>query len=116
MTWKLGGHRIYVEKDSDWIIEPRKGTVDELDTNYTHIHTAGRRSQTRKITFVVFSGYGTNIKPLIDDSTTTFEDEEGNIFTVSIMNVPSPERVYNYRDSMDNTEIIRTQMELMEVT
>jgi hypothetical protein len=113
MTWKLGGNRIYVEKDSGWIPIPRKGQIDLLDTSYSILHTAGRESLKREITFVVFSGYESNILPLVDDTSVSFEDGDGDTYTVSIMDKPNVSRVYNYRDSFDGTKVYRISMQLM---
>lgn len=112
--YKLNDKRIYVEKDSGWNVEPRKGTVELLDTDYSILHTAGRKSMTRNITFVVFSGYYSSIVPLVDDSTVTFEDGDGTDWTVTIIK-NNPERLYNYRDSFDGTEVYRVSMDLMRV-
>lgn len=112
--WKLGGIRIYVEEDTGWQVEPRKGTVELLDTNYSIVHTAGRKSMMRDITFVVFSGYYSDIVPLIDDTTTTFEDYDGTVDTVTIMGKPSATRIYNYRDSTDGTKVFRVKMNLLK--
>jgi len=112
--YKLNDVRIFVEKDSGWIVEPRKGTVELLDTDYSILHTAGRKSMTRNISFVVFSGYYTNIVPLVDDSSVTFEDDAGTDWTVTIMK-ESPERLYNFRDYYDGTEVFRVSMDLMRI-
>jgi len=64
--WYLGGVRIYVEKDSGWKVQPRRGEINVLDSNETIIHCAGRPSYTRNLTFVVVSGYENNILPLAD--------------------------------------------------
>jgi hypothetical protein len=111
MTWKLGGVRIYVEEDSGWKSEPRRGTIDLLDTDYTIIHDAGTRSLQRDITFVVFSGYYNDIMPLVASGTILFEDDDGTTTNVAIMNDLSPTRLYDYFDR----KIHRVKASLMKV-
>lgn len=113
MTWKIGGHRIYVEKDSGWQSNPRKGQIDLLDTAYSIIHVSGRESLTRKVTFVIFANYETNILPLVSTSIVTFEDSDGVVSNVTILKQPETDRLYNYRDTLDSTEIYRISMVLM---
>ncbi len=94
--WKLNETRVYMEKDSGWYCEPRKGTVELLDTSSSILHTAGRPSYRRDLTFVTFSGFSTDVLPLVDDDTVTLEDDLGNTTSVSILNF-KPERLYDYK-------------------
>ena len=111
MDWKLGGVRIYVEEDSGWRSEPRRGTIDLLDTSSTIIHNAGTRSLQRDITFVVFSGYYASIMPLVAETSVVFEDDEGATANVVIMDDLSPSRLYDYFDR----KIHRVKTKLMKV-
>lgn len=106
--WTLNGTRIYVEKDSDWQVEPRKGTVELLDTNYSIIHTAGTPSYKRSLTFVVFSGYD-NLLPLIGQDSVTLLDDSGTSTNVTIMSWKA-ERLYDYK----LREIHRINMEVIK--
>lgn len=108
MTYKINNTRIYVEKDSGWQYKPRKGTVELLDTNYSIIHTAGRPSYSRSITFVVFSGYANDILPIANMTSVNFEDSAGTVTAVSVMDF-KPEKLYDYF----NRDIYRVSMELL---
>ena len=95
--WKLNDVIVYVEDDSGWKPTPRKGMINLLDTDYTIIHTAGRESHQRDLTFVVFSGFTTSILPLADDASVNLLDDEGNTTAVTILDL-QPERLYDYHD------------------
>jgi len=110
MAWYLNGIRIYVEEDSSWKADPRKGTIELLDTNYSIIHTAGRPSYDREITFVVFSGYATNILPLVSSGTVTFTDDSATTTDVTIMKAPAT-RLYDF----EGREIFRVSATLKQV-
>lgn len=109
MTHKINNVRIYVEKDSGWQYRPRKGTVELLDTDYSIIHTAGRPSYSRSITFVVFSGYATDILPVANMTSVNYEDIEGTVTAVSVMDFKS-EKLYDYF----GRDIYRVSMELLK--
>lgn len=94
--WKLNNARIYVEKDSGWYCTPRKGTVELLDTSSSILHTAGRPSYRRDLSFVVFSGFASTILPLVSQDSITLEDDLGTSTTVSILDF-KPERLYDYK-------------------
>lgn len=64
--WHLDDIRIYVEKDSGWKVDPRRGKIDVLDSTQTIVHCAGRPGYTRSIQFVVFSGYFNQILPMAE--------------------------------------------------
>ncbi len=108
--WKLDDTRIYVEKDSGWYCTPRKGTVELLDTEYSIIHTAGRPSYKRDLTFVVFSGYYTEILPKLSVDSVTLLETGGSTTSVSILEM-RPERLYDYL----GREIFRVDANLIEV-
>jgi len=110
MAWYLNGVRIYVEEDSYWQAEPRKGTIELLDTNSSIIHTAGRPSYDREITFVVFSGYGTNILPTLTESSVVFKDDSDTSTNVSVFKL-NPTRLYDY----EGREIFRVNASLKVV-
>ena len=110
MTWKLNGTRVYVEKDSGWISQARKGTIELIDTNSSILQTGGRQSYRRNLQFVVFTGYYNDIVPLEASGTITLEDDWGTVTNVSIMNM-SPERLYDYL----GRDIHRVKVELMEI-
>jgi len=95
MTWHLNSVRIYVEEDSGWNAEPRKGTIELLDTNYSIIHDAGRPSYERDLTFVIFSGYAADILPLLTSGIVVLTDDEANETNVSIMTAPAT-RLYDF--------------------
>lgn len=108
--WKLNNVRIYVEKDSGWYCTPRKGTVELLDTNSSILHTAGRPSFRRDITFVFFGDIDTNILPMIAANTVSLEDDAGSVTTVSIMDFKS-ERLYDFK----LRKIYRCNISLLQV-
>lgn len=110
MAWYLNGVRIYVEEDSNWTVEPRKGTIELLDTNYSIIHTAGRPSYDREVTFVVFSGYYASILPLVSSGTVTFTDDNDVQTNVTIMKAPAT-RLYDYQGK----EVFRVNATLKQV-
>ena len=113
MAWTLGGHRIYVEKDSGWIASPRVGEINVLDSSETIIHCAGRPSYTRNITFVVFSGYDVNIIPLADTCSVSgvlLTSDQGNEGYVYIKTL-KPERLL---DTSRITAVIRVNAELIQ--
>lgn len=109
MSWYLDSIRIYVEDDSGWIPQPRKGEIDLLDTNYTIIHTAGNRSYRRTITFVVFENYETSILPIAAKASVAFVDDSGTSTDVSVLSF-SPERLYDYLGQ----KIFRVKAELIK--
>lgn len=84
MSWYLDGQRIYVEKDSGWAHNPRLGEINVLDSTQTIIHTAGRPSYTRQLTFVVFSGYHDNILPITDGILLSDQGNEGEVIVKSM--------------------------------
>jgi len=86
MAWYLGGVRIYVEKDSDWQVDPRLGMIDVLDSSQTIVHHAGRPSYLRSLTFVVFSGYQENILPLATGSGIPLVSDQGAQGNVIVKN------------------------------
>ena len=83
MAWTLDAVRIYVEKDSGWAHDPRIGEINILDSSQTIIHTAGRPSYTRDITFVVFSGYHASIIPITDGALVSDQGAEGDVIVKS---------------------------------
>lgn len=83
MAWTLDGHRIFVEKDSGWDHAPRIGEINVLDSSQTIIHTAGRPSYTRDITFVVFSGYHATILPITGGALVSDQGAEGDVIVKS---------------------------------
>jgi hypothetical protein len=110
MAWYLNNTRIYVEEDSGWKADPRKGTIELLDTNYSIIQSAGRPSYERDITFVVFSGYTTNILPIITTASIVLIDDSGTSTDVSIMKL-APTRLYDY----SGREVFRVNTTLKQV-
>jgi len=110
MTWYLNGVRIYVEEDSGFHAEPRKGTIELLDTEYSIIHTAGRPSYDREITFIVFSGYATSILPLLTEASIVFKDDADVETNVSLMKAPGT-RLYDF----SGREIFRVNALLKQV-
>jgi hypothetical protein len=109
MTWRLNGVRIYVEDDSGWQPNPRKGEINLLDTEYTIVHHAGRESHRRELGFVVFSGYYENILPLANMDSISLEDDEGATTDVTVISL-TPERLYDYLDR----NIHRVKVELLQ--
>ena len=107
MAWFLDGHRVYVEKDSGWAHDPRIGEVNILDSNQTIIHTAGRPSYTRDITFVVFSGYHANILPITDGALVSDQGAEGDVVVKSM----SAERL---QDIKRTTAVFRVTCSLVK--
>ena len=110
MSFFLNGVRIYVEEDSSWKTEPRKGTIELLDTEYSIIHTAGRPSYDREITFVVFSGYLASILPTLTIASVNFTDDTPTTTAVTVMKL-SPTRLYDYQ----GREVFRVSATLKEV-
>lgn len=110
MAWTLGGERIYVEEDTGWVLTPRYGEIDILDSTQTILHYAGLPSKKRTITFVVFSGYHDNIIPLLDGTSKALVSDQGSEGNVYIKDV-SAERL---RDISRTTEVHRVTMELMK--
>lgn len=109
MAWYLNSERIYVEEDSGWKVERRNSEIDILDSNKTIIHDAGRKSYTRDITFVVFSGYENRILPIIDNasgiSLTSDQGAQGNVYVHRF----EPKRL---QDVSRDTPVYRITMEL----
>jgi len=113
MAWFLDTVRVYVEKDSGWQTTPRVGEVNVLDSNETIIHCAGRPSYTRDITFVVFSGYFTNILPLATCSVSgiALVSDQGAEGSIVIKNL-KPDRLY---DRSRTTPVYRVTMSCIKV-
>jgi len=111
MAWTLGGVRIYVEEDTGWLRSRRQAKIEVLDSNKTIVHDAGRPSDRREITFVMFSGYENSVLPLLSGSGVELVSDQGSQGNVIIMGEPSTTRLraINY-----DTPVYRVTMELMK--
>lgn len=110
MSWYLGGVRIYVEKDSGWIPKPRIGEINVLDSNQTILHYAGRESHIRQLQFVVFSGYSTQILPMVDGDSYELISDHGSQGNVIIKTMKADRlQALNYPE-----EVCRVTVELIK--
>jgi len=111
MAWTYGGVRIYVEEDTGILRGRRQARIEVLDSTQTAVHDAGRPSDRRELTFVMFSGYENNFLPLANGSGHALVSDEGSQGNWIIMGEPGANRVraLNY-----DTSVYRVTMELMK--
>lgn len=113
MAWTYGGVRIFTEKDSGKIPNPRIDEVNPLaTTETTYVHTAGRDSYTRSLTVVVWEGNWSSLLALVDGAEHALVSDAGAEGDWVIMNI-KPKRI----QALNKTDhpVVRVALDLMEV-
>ncbi len=111
-NWSYGGVRIFVEKDSGKIPEPRIDEINPLTTTLTtYIYQAGREDYTRKITCVVWEGNWASLMALADGAEHALISDQGAEGNWVILTI-SPSRM----QALNKTAVVaKVQLTLMEV-